>query len=103
MDNAGAEWAMLFLTMAISIGFLTGTPLEDLVFIKGAASLVLIPLQFFVAIGSAIPFFGPLVYYLAFSVVGLKWMNSFFGDAAVGLSIVALVAMVAMTHTLNFL
>ena len=103
MDKGGVNWAMLFLIMAISIGFLTGTPLEDLIFLKGAASLVLIPLQLFVALGSALPFFGPLVYYAGFSLVVLKWMNGFFGESAVGLSIVAFIAMVAMTHTLNFL
>jgi len=104
MDDSGASGVMVFVILALIWCSLAGIPLEDGIFLKGASALLMVPFHFFYSLAQMLPgVLGLLVYFIGFKILTFSSLNRLFGEETVALSLVATVALVAMTRGFDFL
>jgi len=104
MNDSGAMGVMLFVILALVWCSLAGIPLEDGIFLKGASALLMVPFQFFYSLAQLFPgVLGVLIYFIGFKILTFSSLNRLFGEETVALSLVATIALVAMTRGFDFL
>lgn len=104
MDRSGASGVMMFVVLAIVWCSLADIPLADGIFLKGASAILMVPFQFFYSLAQLFPgVLGVLLYFVGFKMLTFSALNRLVGEETVALSLVATIALVAMTGGFNFL
>jgi len=104
MDDSGAMSIMFFVILSLTICFLCGISPVDGVFFRGAASIVMLPFYFFYNLSTLFPWpLAALAYFVGFRMLTFPALGRLLGEETVGLSVVAMVALMAMTHSINIL